>query len=99
MAIPNPWSLGLFFDDAPTDPIARRIGEALNANPQGLTRVQIRGLFHGHINKECIDSALEQLRSLGLINRCAAHGRGRPSTLWNAVEDAKNSNPEHDATT
>ena len=80
------------FDDAPTDPIARRIGEAINANPQGLTRVQIRGLFHGHINKERIDLALEHLRRLDLIDRYTATGRGRPSTLWAAVEEAK---PEH----
>jgi hypothetical protein len=90
-------SAHLFFDDAPIDPTARRIGEALNASPRGLTRGEIRGLFHGHINKERIDSALEQLRSLGLIGRHTAPGRGRASTLWAAVEDAKNSNPEPNA--
>jgi hypothetical protein len=92
-------SARLFFDDAPTDPTARRIGEALNANPQGLTRLQIRGLFHGHINSDRLDLALEQLRTLGLINCRTAPGRGRPSTLWSPVEEAKDSNPEPDAGT
>jgi hypothetical protein len=75
-------SARLFFDTAPIDPTARRIGEALDANPQGLTRGQIRGLFHCHVSKERIDLALEQLMGLGLINRETLPGRGRHSTLW-----------------
>jgi hypothetical protein len=75
-------SARLFFDTAPIDPTARRIGEALDASPQGLTRGQIRGLFHCHVSKERIDLALEQLMGLGLINRETLPGRGRPSTLW-----------------
>src|ERR1700679_3813423 len=59
-------------------PTAQRIGEALNASPQGLTRFQIRELFHGHINSERTDLAVEQLRTLGLIDRHTAPGRGRP---------------------
>jgi hypothetical protein len=92
-------SARLFFDDAPLDPTARRIGEALNASPQGMTRLQIRGLFHGHINSERIDLALEQLRALGLIDCLNAPGRGRPATLWTAIEDAKVPNPEPNAGT
>jgi serine/threonine-protein kinase RsbW len=46
-----------------------RFSEALDAKPQGLTRGQIRGLFHRHISREGIDLALEQLSSLGLIDR------------------------------
>jgi hypothetical protein len=92
-------SARLFFDDAPTDPTARRIGEALNASPQGLTRFQIRGLFHGHIRSERINMALDQLRSLGLIDCYTAPGRGRPSILRTPVEDAKDSNPEPNAGT
>ncbi len=73
-------SARLFFDASPVNPTAQRIGEALDAAPEGLTRNQIRGLFHGHVSKERIDLALEQLSSLGLINRRTETGRGRSST-------------------
>ncbi len=82
-------SARLFFDASPVDPTAQRIGEALDAAPEGLTRTQIRGLFHGHVSTERIDLALEQLSSLGLINRRTETGRGRSSTLWAGVEDTK----------
>ena len=85
-------SARLFFDASPVNPTAHRIGEALDAAPEGLTRNQIRGLFHGHVSRERIDLALEQLSSLGLINRHTATGHGRPSTLWAAVEDTKAAN-------
>jgi len=79
----------LFFDISPIDPTAQRISEALDATPQGLTRTQISGLFRRHVSRERIDLALEQLSSLGLINAQTETGRGRPSTLWAAVEDTK----------
>jgi hypothetical protein len=82
-------SARLFFDASPVDPTAQRIGEALDATPEGLTRTQIRGLFHRHLSKECIDLALEQLSSLGLINHHTAPGRGRPSTFWFPVGETK----------
>jgi hypothetical protein len=82
-------SARLFFDASPIDPTAQRIGEALDAAPEGLTRTQIRGLFHGHVSTERIDLALEQLSGLGLINRRTATGRGRSSTFWFPVEDTK----------
>ena len=82
-------SARLFFDASPVDPTVQRIGKALDAAPEGLTRTQIRGLFHRHLSKERIDLALEQLCGLGLINRHTATGRGRPSTLWAAVEDTQ----------
>jgi hypothetical protein len=77
----------LFFDISPIDPTAQRISEALDATPQGLTRTQIRGLFRRHVSKERIDLALEQLSSLGLINRHIAAGRGRSSTFWFPVRE------------
>jgi hypothetical protein len=82
-------SARLFFDASPVNPTAQRIGEALDAAPEGLSRTQIRGLFHGHVSTERIDLALEQLSSLGLINRRTETGRGRSSTLWTGVEDTK----------
>ena len=82
-------SARLFFDDAPIDPTARRISEALNAAPEGLTKGQISSLFHRHVSRERIDLALQQLSNLGAVTRHIQAGRGRPSTLWAAVEDTK----------
>jgi hypothetical protein len=82
-------SARLFFDVAPIDPTARRISEALNAAPEGLTKGQISALFHRHVGRERIDLALQQLSSLGAVTRHIEPGRGRPSTLWAAVEAAK----------
>jgi hypothetical protein len=87
-------SARLLFDTAPTDPTARRISQALDVTPEGLSRVQIRGLFHRHVSKERIDLALEQLLSLGLINRATAPGRGRSANLWTKAQ-----NPETGANT
>ena len=70
-----------------TDPTVRRISQALDVTPEGLSRVQIRGLFHRHVSKERIDLALEQLLTLGLINRQTEAGRGRPATLWAKVQN------------
>jgi hypothetical protein len=91
-------SARLFFDAAPIDPTARRIIEALNATPQGLTRSQIRELFHRHLSRERIGLALEQLSSLGLIDRHTEPGRGRHSTLWTGVDaQAINTEPDEGA--
>ena len=79
----------LLFDTAPIDPTARRISQALDVTPQGLSRVQIRALFNRHVSKERIDLALEQLMTLGLINCGTSAGRGRPATRWAKVEDPK----------
>jgi hypothetical protein len=61
----------------PIDPTAQRIGQALDVAPEGLTRMQIRALFHRHVSKERIDLALDQLLRLGLIHRGTSAGRGR----------------------
>ena len=81
-----------FFDGAPIDPTARRISEALSAAPGGLTKLQIIGIFCGHVSKERIDLALQQLSTLGIIGsrQPPATGRGRPSTVWTPVGGAKN---------
>jgi hypothetical protein len=87
-------SARLLFDTAPIDPTARRISQALDVTPEGLSRVQIRALFNRHVGKERIDLALEQLMTLGLINCETSAGRGRPATLWAKVEDPKVVGPE-----
>lgn len=86
-------SARLLFDTAPIDPTAQRIGQALDVAPEGLTRMQIRALFHRHVSKERIDLALEQLLRLGLIHRGTSAGRGRATTLWTRPQ-----NPDTNAT-
>jgi hypothetical protein len=75
-------SARLLFDATPIDPIARRINQALDLSPDGLSRGAIRDLFHGHVSKERIDLALQQLISLGLTSRDVPSDGGRPRTLW-----------------
>src|SRR5271156_4640364 len=84
-------SAHLFFNDTPIDPTARRINEAISAAaPEGLSKMQIRGLFHGHVSSERIELALQQLTSLGIINlRKPERGRGRPSTIWAPASGGK----------
>jgi hypothetical protein len=86
-------SARLLFDTAPIDPTAQRIGQALDVAPEGLTRMQIRALFHRHVSKERIDLALDQLLRLGLIHRGTSAGRGRATTLWTRPQ-----NPDASAT-
>jgi hypothetical protein len=85
-------STRLLFDTAPIDPTARRISQALDVSPEGLSRFQIRSLFHRHVGKERIDLALEQLMDLGLINSKTRVGRGRPATLWAKAPETKDAN-------
>jgi hypothetical protein len=58
----------LLFDTAPTDPTARRISQALDVTPEGLSRVQIRALFHRHVSKDRID-LISRSRPLWRIGR------------------------------
>ena len=80
-------SAAFLFGASTAEPAADRIHHALGEAPEGLTRKQIRGLFHGHLSSERIDAALEELTSLGLVTNRALPGQGRPSMLWSAIED------------
>jgi hypothetical protein len=71
-------SAALLFIPIATDPIVDRIREALDASPGGLTRDQIRTLFHRHIRSERIDAALEQLIAEGNITSQKSQGKGGP---------------------
>ena len=68
------------------DSIADRIREALQASPDGLSREQIRNLFHGHVSSGSIGQALERLSSLELVTSRYVSGRGRRTILWSAVD-------------
>jgi hypothetical protein len=50
-----------------------------------LSRDQIRGLFHGHVSRDKIEAALEQLMSLGVLTHHLQPGRGRPASVWSAI--------------
>jgi hypothetical protein len=75
-------SARLLFDTTPIDPIARRINQALDLAPDGLSRRAINDLFHGHVSKERIEQALQQLSTLGLSSQDLPSGRGRRGKMW-----------------
>ncbi len=80
------YSATSLFGNCVADSIADRILEALRSADSGLTRKQIRDLFHGNISSSSIDQALEKLSSLGAAAcRFTGAGRGRPATLWSAI--------------
>ena len=80
------YSAASLFGACVGDSIADRILEALQAAENGLTRKQIRDLFHGHVSSGSIDQALEKLSSLELATSRYVTGRGRPTTLWSAID-------------
>jgi hypothetical protein len=80
------YSAGSLFGSSVADSVADRILEALQAADHGLTRKQIRDLFHGHLGSSSIDQALEKLRSLGLATYRYVPGRGRYTTLWSSAD-------------
>jgi hypothetical protein len=64
------------------DPIADRIREAVEASNVGLSKYQIRRLFHGHVDGHRIDVALQKLVALGALSAHIEPTRGRPATHW-----------------
>jgi hypothetical protein len=82
-------SAALIFHASSGDSVLDRIRRALDESPDGLTRKEIRAIFHGHVSSERIDMALEQLTSQGLATNQSTAGRGRPATLWSGTEDSE----------
>ena len=80
-------SASLLFGMSTGDPIADRIREAIEASDAGLSKHQIRRLFHGHLEAYRIDAALENLVALGALTVHSQPTGGRPSTLWSASEE------------
>jgi DNA-binding PadR family transcriptional regulator len=58
------------------------------AAENGLGREQIRKLFHCRAGSGSIDQALEKLSSLQLVASRYVIGRGRPATVWFAIDPA-----------
>jgi hypothetical protein len=85
------------FGDSTGDPVADRIREALEQSPEGLSKHQIIRLFHGHVNGDRIDAALQQLM---LIDAACCHSEltaGRPSTLWSTTPGSEREENEASA--
>jgi hypothetical protein len=80
-------SAALLFGTSTGDPIADRIREAIQASNDGLSKSQIRRLFHGHVEGSRIDAALESLVALGALYAQSEATGGRPSTLWSVIEE------------
>ena len=88
-------SASLLFGMSTGDPIADRIREAIEASHAGLSKHQIRRLFHGHLESNRIDAALEKLVALGALTVHSEPTGGRPATLWSAIaEDEDEENEE-----
>lgn len=79
-------SASSLFGSSTGDSTADRIHEALQASPEGLSRKQIRAIFQGNLRSSEIDPALEQLRTLSLIDCRLVFGRGRPTTIWSVYD-------------
>ena len=88
-------SASLLFGMSTGDPIADRIREAIEASDEGLSKSKISRLFHGHVERDRIDAALETLVSLGALSLRNQSTGGRPSTHWSAlVESEQEQNEE-----
>jgi hypothetical protein len=82
-------SATLLFGRSTGDPIADRIREAIDASGGALSKSQIVRLFHGHMETDRIDAALETLIALGALDMQSERTGGRPSTRWAATATDK----------
>ncbi|MGH8295996.1 MAG: DUF3987 domain-containing protein [Steroidobacteraceae bacterium] len=76
------WAL----ESASGDPLAEQIHAALSASPGGLTRTQIRDLFHRNQSAPAIDRALAALAYASRARRQQVRTAGRPADNWTAVD-------------
>ena len=67
------------------DPLAEQIHAALTSNPDGLTRTQLRDLFHRNQPAAHLDRALDTLAHTGRATRKRILTAGRPAERWTAV--------------
>lgn len=73
------------FGDALGNPIADQILTQLRAEPEGLTRTQIRDLFARHCKGPEIDAALRTLLQTGMARCQCEQTDGRPVERWYAT--------------
>jgi hypothetical protein len=79
----------ILFGTSTGDVTADRIKLAIEESKDGLSREQIRCLFHGHVSSDKIEAALEQLTSLGALTHHLQPGRGRHARVWSTLPDAE----------
>jgi len=73
------------FGDSLGDPVADSILAALKAQPEGMTRTEIRDLFKRHRTKAEIDVALTSLIERGKVDKRMEATAGRSVEVWFAV--------------
>jgi hypothetical protein len=78
-------SAAFIFGASLGDPIADKILRELQSNPKGLTRDDIRELFHHNSHKHEIDEALALLANSGLAGSRREQTEGRSAKRWIAV--------------
>jgi len=66
-----------------------RILAALSDRPKGMTRMEVRQLFGGHISRADLDEALEYLEEEGLVETRSEKTGGRPKQRWIALGKKK----------
>jgi len=64
------------------DPLAEQIHAALTSHPDGLTRTQLRDLFHRNQPAAHLDRALDTLAHTGRATRTRILTAGRPAERW-----------------
>ena len=67
------------------DPLAEQIHAALTSHPDGLTRTQLRDLFHRNKPAAHLDQALDTLAHTGRATHTRTLTAGRPAERWTAV--------------
>jgi hypothetical protein len=82
-------SASALFGTSTGDVTADRIKLAIEESKDGLSRDQIRGLFHGHVSSDRVQAALEQLMSIGILTCQPQPGRGRHAKVWAILPDAE----------
>ena len=73
------------FDHATGDPLADQIHAALAHSPDGLTRTQLRDLFHRNRPGTRVEQALATLAHAGRATNQRILTAGRPAELWTAT--------------
>jgi hypothetical protein len=70
------------------NPLAEHIHAALVAQPDGLTRTELRDLLHRNQPVARVDAALRALADSGRATRHTRHTGGRPAETWTATPAA-----------
>ena len=78
------WALG----QATGDPLAEQIHAALENQPGGMTRTQLRDLFARHQPAERVEQALRALNTAGRARHTKILTAGRPAELWTVTPAA-----------